>query len=534
MIKRWTLSFKLFLLTFLPVLGAVVTYSYFYYRLVRENWFQGLLLWWVICVGILIWTFWMSRRYFLMPILRLTETVKRVSHGDLEVRIRVKNRDELSDLALHFNRMVEDLKKTMVSRDTLDHLLQFLPEATVFFDENRKIRTFNQRAEELFGTPASEALSLEATALIAPSVRVLFENYLEEFGSSDSPVFHRLDLELKGLRKNREEFPMGATFSKTILDGKSVLSVIFRDMTNENEAQAREQRLLEERMEASGRERQRLGELEDAQKAYLNIIEDLELRRKEVEEREKELRSVQNQLVQSAKLAMVGQLASGVAHEINNPLQAITTNLDVAGMVLRDEASSIEEELPEILEDTKRATQRCREIIQGLLRFAKPNSPRLEELSLQQPLLESLTLTQTQLRQERIQVEQKFPDTLPRVRGNSRELMQVFVNMILNAARAMASAGEKKLTIAAELKGGEIVVSFRDTGHGIPKEVLPRIFEPFFTTSYEEGEGKLKGTGLGLSICHRIIQEHRGRIEVKSEPGAGAVFNIYLPLLPPS
>lgn len=526
---RWGLAFKLFLLTFLPVLVSVVSFSYLYYHLIRTNGLRAVFVWWMVCLAILLWSFWMSRRYFLTPVLGLKEAAQSITQGNLNATISVANHDELGELALIFNKMTEDLRKTTVSKDFLNHLLQALPEAVLFLGEDRKIEIFNHRAEELFEYEASEILGKEIFALFPEAQRELFKNYLGEFVSEEASSFSKPDFELTAMRRSRQEFFAKITLSKTFLHQRLICGVIFRDMSWEKEALRREKSLLEEALATQGRERQRLDELSRAQRAYLNIIEDLDRRRREVEQREKELRETQTQLVQSGKLALVGQLASGVAHEINNPLQAIQANLEVASMVLKEQFPQEQKELSEILEDTKKATQRCKEIVQGMLRFAKPSITRFEAISLADPIAESLSLAQSQLRRDHIHVEKVIPKTLPKIKGDARELMQVFVNLILNATRAMSESKEKKLTITAEIQGKEIRVSFHDTGHGIAPEILPRIFDPFFTTSYEEASGKMKGTGLGLTICQRIIEEHHGRIEAKSESGQGSTFNIFLP-----
>ncbi len=242
----------------------------------------------------------------------------------------------------------------------------------------------------------------------------------------------------------------------------------------------------------------------------------------------KELLETQAELIQAAKLATVGQLASGVAHEINNPLQAISGNLETAELILK-EGKGIKEELPEVIQEMKVATRRSQEIVQGLLKFARRSTSLKEEVHVEEAIQEALQLTHNQLDKEHIHVEKILPSKIPTVIGNTRELMQVFVNFITNAVRAMSESERKNLRISAKVENGKILVSFQDTGCGISKETLPRIFEPFFTTSYKEAEGKMKGTGLGLSINQRIIKEHLGRIEVQSEPQKGSTFTVILP-----
>lgn len=255
---------------------------------------------------------------------------------------------------------------------------------------------------------------------------------------------------------------------------------------------------------------------------------------REIEERKRAeavLMKTQHELIQSAKLATVGQLASGIAHEINNPLQAIQGNLETEEMILKELSDNSQKELKEIVTETRQAAERAQEIIQGVLTFARPSAAKeKEDVSAEIPLKEALNLTRTLMDKYNVQVETIYPAAMPRFRQvNRRELMQVFVNVMTNAVRAMTDSAQKKLKIIVDESKDKIRVAFEDTGRGIPQKQLGRVFEPFYTTSYKEGAGELKGTGLGLAISQRIVQNHHGQITVQSEVGKGSTFTVVLP-----
>ena len=243
--------------------------------------------------------------------------------------------------------------------------------------------------------------------------------------------------------------------------------------------------------------------------------EELERR---VEERTEELRRVQSQLIRAARLAAVGQLAAGVAHEINNPLSII---LGFAQSIL--EQMDGNDRLREPLQIIERESLRGRQIIQNLLDFSRQSEPSFAQTDLKQLVEAALARLGHRISQQGIQVTISYPDGLPMVMADSQRLDQVLTNIMLNAIQAMPKGGE--LGIQGRVVGREIWVTICDTGVGIPEENLTRIFDPFFTTK-EVGQG----TGLGLSVSFSIVKQHRGTIDVESTPDKGTCFTIKLPL----
>ncbi len=233
-----------------------------------------------------------------------------------------------------------------------------------------------------------------------------------------------------------------------------------------------------------------------------------------------ERRQLEAQLVQSAKMASLGVMAGGSAHELRNPLGIISTNAQLLLEHPDDAQLHIE-----CAQKIHVATQRASQIIENLLKFARPVSAQMQELDLHVVLEEALALLTYQMALQEIRLRKELQPDLPKVYGNPELLQQVFTNMILNACNAMPEGGVLTVRTRAT-EAGEVEILFKDTGRGIPPENLPKIFDPFFTTMPVG-----KGTGLGLSISYSIIRQHQGSIEVESRAGEGATFTIRLPAL---
>ncbi|HXU61845.1 MAG TPA: response regulator [Polyangia bacterium] len=256
-----------------------------------------------------------------------------------------------------------------------------------------------------------------------------------------------------------------------------------------------------------------------------------------------EKRTIQEQLLISERMASMGTLAAGVAHEINNPLSVVTGNLhvlrgeleDLSRLVTDAETAGNSTALPaevrprlaalhEAVRDAEEASERVRSIVQDLRVFSRPEDDRREALDIHRVLESSLRMARNELR-PRARVVLKF-GTVPLVEGNDGRLGQVFLNLIVNAAHAIPEGrvGQNAITIQTRGEGSMVVVEISDTGSGIAPEVLPRIFDAFFTTKPIG-----VGTGLGLAICHRLVTAMNGRIEVESRVGEGTTFRVWLP-----
>ncbi len=233
-----------------------------------------------------------------------------------------------------------------------------------------------------------------------------------------------------------------------------------------------------------------------------------------------ELRRTQEQLVRAEKLSAVGELASGVAHEINNPL---TTILGQAHLLLGDGElpSPVRERVTIIAEETTRAAR----IVQNLLMFARHYTPERRACSLADQVRRVLDLKGYQLEQDDVRIETDFGECPP-VYADENQIQQVLLNLVQNAHRAMVEhGGERVLTLRIGATEEHAVIEVADTGPGIRPDILPKIFDPFFTTK-PPGHG----SGLGLSVSYGIVSEHRGRFRAENRPGGGAAFIVELPL----
>jgi PAS domain S-box-containing protein len=237
-------------------------------------------------------------------------------------------------------------------------------------------------------------------------------------------------------------------------------------------------------------------------------------------------RRIQGQIMQSEKLAAIGQLAAGVMHEINNPLATISAC--VAAITGRlDEASGTERAaVEEYLELIDKEVDRCSRIVDGLLDFSRPKGKAKGRVVLNALVDETLFLMKHHQRFKRLTVARELDATLPATMGNAEQLTQLLMALMLNAVDAMDDRGTLTVrTGRSPQRSDEVVLEIEDTGVGIPRADQSKIFEPFYTTKPPG-----RGTGLGLSICYGIVEDHQGRIELDSTPGRGTTFRVFLPV----
>ncbi len=267
-------------------------------------------------------------------------------------------------------------------------------------------------------------------------------------------------------------------------------------------------------------------------------------RRRESERYANEMESLANerakQLAHADRLAMLGTLAGGVAHEINNPLSFISGNVqtvvnwwpllqELLGKAIErgednsDDLEFTREEMPEILDGIQGGIKRIAKIVNGLKTYVRDKDVDREAFQISQCFDGALTVAGGALGQ--VEVIADFEDSLPDVLGDSQQIEQVLINLCVNAAHAMEGREDQKIWVRARKNGKYVYVSVEDNGGGIPEANLPKLWNPFFTTK-EVG----KGTGLGLSICQNIIREHGGDIEARNVDGGGARFTFHLPI----
>ncbi|HEX9157623.1 MAG TPA: ATP-binding protein, partial [Syntrophales bacterium] len=222
------------------------------------------------------------------------------------------------------------------------------------------------------------------------------------------------------------------------------------------------------------------------------------------------------------RLTSLGQLSAGIAHEIRNPLASINFNIQLLPKRL-----DLDEKSKKLIENSLVGVDRIKSLVKGMLDFSRPTPPLLKRDSIHHAIEESVSLLESQIKKHGIRVETEFERESPDIVFDSRQIQQVFVNLLLNAMEAMPTGGTVKIGSRIEpAKGksdGFLVIYVSDTGVGIPRKDLSKIFDPFFTT-------KSEGTGLGLSIAHKILEQHGALIDIRSREGAGTTFILRFPI----
>ena len=371
-------------------------------------------------------------------------------------------REANDELARNFSRLQQAEAQSRRERDRLDLIIENVGHPIVVCDSSGNFILFNRRAGLLFQENHSFR-SRAAAAVRANAVKLT--SFISGLASA-SETGRQAEIELIDPEGGRS-LPMEIT-AREVLDATGQVT------------------------------------------AVVSILHDL------TEIRELERRRVEQQLFESEKLAAVGRLAASIAHEVNNPLEAIKNALYLM------QSDSVDRKNTRFLEIARKETERVSHIIRQMLGFAR-RSGEVDWVDVNQLLEETLVLLEKKLRQSRIRVVRSLDDSLPRVRARADQLRQVFLNLIINAQQAIEAEGE--ITISTlryeQALQPSILIRLSDSGVGIEEDDLSRIFEPFFST------GK-KGTGLGLWVTQDIVRQHGGRIDVSSEIGRGTVFNIIL------
>lgn len=261
--------------------------------------------------------------------------------------------------------------------------------------------------------------------------------------------------------------------------------------------------------------------LRKANEEIHGLIKNLE---NKVEERTRELKDAQEQLIQSEKLAAVGKIAATVAHEINNPLSGVFTYIKLMERRLEkgQDGEGNVEKFREYLATMGREVERTSAIVHNLLDLTRQREPSKKPCDINRLVEESLVIVQNKLKLHNVEVEKRL-DPLQNVEADPSQMKQVFINVMVNAAEAMQAGGRLTIRSFRDPGRNSAVLEFEDTGVGIPPEIMSRIFDPFYTT-------KEKGTGLGLSVVSGIVKRHEGQVEVRSEMGRGTLIRITLPV----
>ena len=260
----------------------------------------------------------------------------------------------------------------------------------------------------------------------------------------------------------------------------------------------------------------------DLERAVQMRTADLARKNRELAEAIEKLNRAQDQIVRSEKLASIGQLVAGIAHEINNPVNAIVNTVGPLEEAINDIDSEVAKEVRDMVRVVQRGAQRTKAIVTALHNYSRTDDESVVDFDVDRSIDDSLELLRHLLKQN-VTVEKKYGE-VGRVRGHAGQINQVFMNLLTNAAQALSQRDNAKITIETKGDAAGVEVKIIDNGPGIPPDVLPRIFDPFFTTK-DVGEG----TGLGLSIVHELVQRHGGDITVDTKVGEGTTFTVKLP-----
>ncbi|HBG07583.1 MAG TPA: histidine kinase [Geobacter sp.] len=384
------------------------------------------------------------------------------------------------------------------SEDRYRKLFEHAPEAILVQSGGSYIYVNNQ-ACTLFGVQSPEQLiGTEVAASIHPDYREMVEERIREVTDTGTASALR---ESKILRHDGSAIDVEATGTRITFQGKPATQVIIRDITERKRAE-------EERKEWNSR-----------------------LERK-VEEKTRHLKEAQAKLIQSEKMATLGEVISGAAHELNNPLAGI---LGAVQMLRRSALSQpIGSELMEgidVLEDIESAAARCQDIVNDLIRFSTQARCNFSQMDINQVLKDTLDIMAEQYQAMEITVNWCADPELPAIEGDFVKLLEVFVNLLQNAKSALPDGGTLDITVRQVKKYAElpqVVINIRDNGCGIPAQNLGKIFDPFFTTKPVG-----KGPGLGLTVSYGIIKRHGGDIDVRSVAGKGTRVTVTLPVRQP-
>jgi signal transduction histidine kinase len=481
----------------------------------------------------LIFSTWLSR-----PIRAIAQGSRRLAEGDLSQRVDINSGGELGEAAQAFNEMAQRLERSAIENAALYGAARWRAERIAAVNRLTKIISASFDIGAVYETFAAELKRFISYTRMGIVI------------SGDSGTQFKL-FQLVGNRLN--EVPLGMVWS----DGKGtgVEWVIFNGRPHFEQDLAKARRFVEDGalLKEGIRSTVRLPLIATGQVIGVLFLDDVEPGRysehdlellvplgeqlaiaienarlhgemeRKVQERTRTLQETQAQLIQSGKLAAVGTLAAGVAHELNQPLMIIR---GYAQELLRDRRIA-DEEVRNDLWRIEAQTNRMAAIINHLRDFSRESKGRRQITDLNRMVQDTLAFLEQQLRAGNITVTQELYAALPAVRVDPLRIEQVLLNLITNARDAMEKAGVGSITVRTErTQDSRVALSVTDTGPGIPDEIRTRIFDPFFTTK-EVG----KGTGLGLSICHGIVEEHGGELMMESPAidGKGARFTIVLP-----
>ncbi|HTQ33323.1 MAG TPA: PAS domain S-box protein [Stellaceae bacterium] len=351
-------------------------------------------------------------------------------------------------------------------------IVDTVPDAIIVIDATGTVESFSPSAERLFGYAAGEVVGRNVKMLMPQPYRGAHDGYLARYVRTGERRIIGIGRIVVGQRKGGETFPMELAVGEFASPSGNFFTGFVRDLTDRQDAERR--------------------------------IEDL-----------------QTELLHASRLSVMGQMASTMAHELNQPLTAVTNYLE-AGRQLIALGAAAPERLADLMAKAVAQAQRAGEVIRQLRQFVSKGETERRTQSLNQLVEEALALGLVGARQSGVRVILELDHDLPPVEVDPVQIQQVVLNLVRNAVEAMEEVDRRELTVATHATGTMVEASVGDTGPGIAPELADRLFQPFVTT-------KKTGMGLGLSICREIVEAHHGRLAVGRRPEGGTVFRLTLP-----
>jgi PAS domain S-box-containing protein len=433
------------------------------------------------------------------------------------------------------------LKNTNMELQKLSIVAEKINNAVIIMDEKGNLEWVNNGFIRMFGYTFNEFIEKSGTNFISASTNINSENILKTCLVEKKGVSYESEM----INKNNERKWLHSTITPVLDMQENIVKLVAID-TDITELKEAENKIIKKNIEIEDKAEKLKAQAEDLTKTN----HELEVEKNRAEIALKKLKNAQSQLVANEKMASLGQLTSGIAHEINNPINYISSSIEGLRNILDDikllmnlydqqkidkeEINKFKKEIEytellsgfdELTTNIKMGVDRTKEIVNSLRTFSRFDEDNFTMVDINEIIDSTIVLIGKQYK-DRIEISKKY-NTIPFIEGIAGSLSQVFLNILVNAIQSIKDHGEIQISTSTSLEHGKnyLKISFVDNGMGMSKEVLDKIFEPFFTTK-DVGEG----TGLGLSIVYSIIKQHNGTIDVKSQPGKGTSFIIYLPI----
>ncbi len=483
---------------------------------------------WVIVAFFLCFAVFFISKKVVSPLLAFQDGFSLVNKGIFDRPIMINTRDEFEALSFEFNSMLENLRNSVISKDYFDQIIQNMSDALFVVDPYGAIGLVNKRACALLGYEEKELKGKEAIQVFSKKDRYIvswgLKGLIEEGALKDKKVHFltksgkeaEVYLGTRSLRDRENNLTGLACMAVDLADINKLLDDLKSSVQEVSSHKQKLEKALKEQM--------------DARDVMLSILEDTDESKKVLEAALRKLKETQDELLQAEKMVSLGQIAAGVAHEINNPLFVISGEAEMLSMEPDNPPSATES-----VKIIREQVGRIGDIIKRLLEFSRKKEAKFVLLDINVLVDKVAELLKYQAKLlGHIEINKKISEEKLTVEGDQNQLQEAFLNLMINAVQGgiltirtffeIIKSEDAKQAGNFKTESHAAVVQISDTGIGMKEETQKRIFDPFFTT-------KKTGTGLGLSVCFGIIESHGGRIEVDSRLGIGTTFTVKLPLV---